>query len=97
MFDPYRYVIKPVVTEKSTDLAGKFNQYTFIVSRDANKTSIKLSIEEIFKVKVKDLKVINVKGKPKRMGKNVGLTSSFKKAVITLMPGNKIEIFEGVQ
>jgi large subunit ribosomal protein L23 len=88
-------IIKPVVTEKSMNLMAD-NKYTFIVDRKANKTEIKNAIQEIFAVKVDKVRTMNLKGKPKRMGRFEGRTPSRKKAIITLKPGQKIKLFEGI-
>ncbi|MGI5922204.1 MAG: 50S ribosomal protein L23 [Syntrophomonadaceae bacterium] len=88
-------IIKPVVTEKSMDLLAD-NKYTFIVDRKANKTEIKNAIENIFSVKVDNVHTINAKGKPKRMGRFEGRKPDRKKAIVTLKPGQKIRLFEGM-
>jgi len=88
-------IIKPVVTEKSMNLLAD-NKYTFIVDKRSNKTEIKNAIENIFKVKVDKVSTLVVKGKPKRMGKHEGRTSDRKKAIISLKPGHKIKLFEGM-
>lgn len=88
-------IIKPVVTEKSMNLLVD-NKYTFIVDRKANKTEIKNAIENIFKVKVVNVNTMNVKGKPKRLGRFEGRTSNRKKAIVELKAGQKIKIFEGM-
>jgi len=88
-------IIKPVVTEKSMNLLAD-NKYTFIVDKKSNKTEIKNAIEDIFKVRVEKVYTINVKGKPKRMGKFVGRTSDRKKAIVSLKSGQKIKLFEGM-
>ncbi|HHV17091.1 MAG TPA: 50S ribosomal protein L23 [Gelria sp.] len=88
-------IIKPVVTEKSMDLLAD-NKYTFVVDRRANKTQIKNAVENIFSVKVDNIRTINIKGKPKRMGRFEGYTPNRKKAIVTLMPGHKIRLFEGM-
>ncbi|MFZ5752949.1 MAG: 50S ribosomal protein L23 [Bacillota bacterium] len=94
MRNPHEVLIKPVVTEKTTNLMEE-NKYTFEVDRDANKIEIKHAVESIFKVNVVDVKTLTVKSKPKRMGKYVGRTSSWKKAIVTLKPGERLPIFEG--
>lgn len=86
---------RPVITEKSTML-GNQSQYAFEVARGANKIEIKGAVEEIFKVKVRAVNVIHVHGKLRRMGKTQGMTASWKKAVVTLKEGHKIELFQGV-
>ncbi|MDO4539891.1 MAG: 50S ribosomal protein L23 [Syntrophomonadaceae bacterium] len=88
-------IIKPVVTEKSMDLLAD-NKYTFIVDKKANKTEIKNAIEKIFKVDVIKVYTMNVKGKPKRMGRFEGKTSDRKKAIVMIRPGQKIKIFDGM-
>lgn len=88
-------IIKPVVTEKSVDLMQE-NKYCFKVAKDANKIEIKNAIEEIFKVTVVNVNTVNVHGKMKRMGRTQGMTSSWKKAVVTLREGDSIEVFEGL-
>ena len=88
-------VIKPVVTEKSIGLMEN-NKYVFKVALSANKIEIKKAIEEIFKVKVVDVNTVRVKGKEKRMGRSVGKTSDYKKAIVQLAEGDSIEIFEGL-
>ncbi|MFC2593652.1 50S ribosomal protein L23 [uncultured Fretibacterium sp.] len=87
-------VIRPIVTEKSSSLMGH-NKYTFEVHKDANKIQIRQAVEQIFKVKVLSVNTINVKGKPKRMGAFVGKTRSWKKAIVALPEGQRIEFFEG--
>lgn len=88
-------IIKPIVTEKSMDLLAD-NKYTFIVDRKANKTEIKNAIEGIFKVKVDKVTTMVVKGKIKRVGRFEGKTPNRKKAIVTLKPGHKIRLFEGI-
>jgi large subunit ribosomal protein L23 len=88
-------IIKPVVTEKTMNLLAD-NKYTFLVDKKSNKTEIKNAIEDIFKVKVDKVSTMVVKGKPKRMGRFEGRTSDRKKAIISLKPGQKIKLFEGM-
>ncbi len=88
-------IIKPIITEKTMNLLVE-NKYTFIVDKRANKTEIKNAIESIFNVKVEKVYTINVKGKPKRMGRSVGKTPDRKKAIVALKPGQKIPLFEGL-
>ena len=87
-------IIRPIVTEKSSSLM-EHNKYTFEVHRDANKIQIRKAVEEIFKVKVLSVNTLNVKGKPKRMGAHLGKTRSWKKAIVALSEGQRIEFFEG--
>lgn len=84
-------VRQPRVTEKSVGLAG-LDKYVFVVDGKANKPETKKVIEAIYGVKVKDVNIVNVKGKPKRLGRSMGRTSNFKKAVVTLKKGHKIDI-----
>ena len=88
-------IIKPVVTEKSIGLM-EHNKYVFKVALSANKIEIKKAVEEIFIVKVVDVNTVRVKGKEKRMGRSVGRTSDYKKAIVQLAEGDSIEIFEGL-
>lgn len=93
MKNPRDIIRKPVITEKSYSLVGE-NKYTFIVDPDANKTEIKKAVEDIFKVKVLKVNTLNVKGKARRVRNIVGYRSDYKKAIVTLRPGDKIEVFE---
>jgi large subunit ribosomal protein L23 len=94
MKDPRRVVMRPLVTEKATTLKDERNQVTFQVSMDANKVEVRRAVEAIFKVKVTDVRTQVVFGKEKRMGRFVGRRPSWKKALVTLGPGSKIELFE---
>ena len=96
MRTPYDVVIRPIISEMSmTNAADK--TYTFVVDKRANKTEIKLAIESIFDVTVDKVNTMNVNGKPKRQGRFVGKTSSWKKAMVKLTADSKeIEIFEGM-
>ena len=89
-------IIKPNLTEKGYDgIASK--KYTFKVAKGANKTQIKMAVEELFEVKVASVNTCNVRGKLKRMGRNEGLTSSYKKAVVQLTEDSKpIEYFNSL-
>jgi large subunit ribosomal protein L23 len=89
-------IIKPVVTEKTTDQLEKNGAYTFVVARDANKIQIGRAIEELFGVKVREVRTMRYAGKQRRVGRFTGRRSSWKKAVVTLRAGDTIEIFEGV-
>jgi len=79
------------VTEKATDLSG-LRKYIFIVDGKANKPETKKAIESIYAVKVESVNIINTKGKAKRLGRSLGRTSAFKKAIVTLKEGEKIDI-----
>jgi large subunit ribosomal protein L23 len=91
-----REIIKqPLITEKSTNLQAE-NKYSFAVDPRANKWQIKQAVEQIFGVKVMAVNTIRYGGKKRRMGRSEGYTSQWKKAVVTLAPGQQIEFFEGV-
>ncbi|HDH97845.1 MAG TPA: 50S ribosomal protein L23 [Deltaproteobacteria bacterium] len=91
---PYDIIIRPIITEKSSRQMEN-NKYTFEVHKDANKIQIKQAISEIFKVKVDSVHTIKVRSKPKRLGVHLGRSRSWKKAIVTLKPGERIEFFEG--
>lgn len=96
MRTPYDVIIKPVISETSMDNA-QVKKYTFKVATNANKTEVKKAIEEIFEVQVDKVNIMNVRGKIKRMGKNVGKTAATKKAIVTLTEKSKeIEFFQGL-
>ena len=88
-------LIRPVISEKATDLLQD-GKYTFMVPIKANKVQVRQAVEQIFKVKVVSVNTVRMQGKTKRMGKYVRKRSDYKKAIVTLAPGNQIEIFEGM-
>jgi large subunit ribosomal protein L23 len=89
-------LLRPVISEKST-LETERNNYTFAVARDANKFLIKSAVEAEFKVTVLSVRVISVRPKQKRRGRRtMGMVPGWKKAVVTVAPGDKIELFEAV-
>jgi large subunit ribosomal protein L23 len=88
-------LIKPLITEKNTML-GAAGKYTFKIDRRANKVQVKEAVEAIFKVNVTAVNTITVPPKTRRVGRTVGKTQSWKKAVVTVQAGQRIEIFEGV-
>jgi large subunit ribosomal protein L23 len=92
----YDIIRGPVVTEKTTLQKEINNQLTFKVDRQANRVEIKDAVERNFNTKVKQVRTIQVKGKVKQRGKIIGKKEDWKKAIVTLMPGQKIEFFEGV-
>jgi len=94
--DPHQIIIRPVISEKSYNLIETDGQYTFQVDRRANKNQIKQAVETAFDVKVSKVNTVNVKSKPKRQGLMRGRTASWKKAVVRLQPGDRIDLFEGV-
>lgn len=92
----YDIILRPVISEESMDQATN-KKYTFKVERKSNKTEIKKAVEKVFGVKVKGVNTSIVKGKEKRQGRSVGMTSEWKKAIVTLTPDSKeIQFFEGV-
>lgn len=95
MREAHQIIRRPLITEKGTDLKEQANQYLFEVAGDANKIEIKRAIESLFRVKVHQVRTLSVKGKKKRLGRFVGRTSDWKKAVATLKEGEAIEFFEG--
>lgn len=86
-------IIRPVISEKSVHL-GSANKYTFVVDKRTNASTIKAAIKELFKVKVKNVQIINVKGKPKHAGRTKVMRASWKKAIVTLQAGQTIKLFE---
>ena len=96
MRSAYDVIIKPVITEQSMDVAAE-KKYTFKVATDANKTEVRLAVEEIFGVEVKKVNIMNYDGKVKRMGRTQGKTAAYKKAIVTLTDNSKeIEFFQGL-
>ena len=93
MKDPRDIIREPVVSEKSYDLVEDFNTYTFVVDPRSSKTEIKQAIQTIFGVKVVKVNTINRKGKKKRTGWVVGKRADTKRALVTLAPGDEIDIF----
>ncbi|MBL0690799.1 MAG: 50S ribosomal protein L23 [SAR324 cluster bacterium] len=93
--DKYIVLQKPYLSEKSIDLKEKHQQIIFQVHPKANKIEIKKAVEKIFKVKVEDVKTMLYQGKKKRRDQQVGRRAKWKKAILTLKKGDKIEYFEG--
>ena len=87
---------RPLITEKTSIQKEVSNQVTFEVDRRANRIEIKRAVENIFKVNVTGVRTMQVKGKVKRRGRIVGKRRNWKKAIVTLMPGERIDFFEGV-
>jgi len=96
MKDPRSVVRRALITEKGTRLRELRNQYHFEVARDANKIEIKRAIETIFSVKVGSVRTQQLRGKVRRQGRYSGRQSDWKKAIVTLKPDQKIELFEQV-
>lgn len=91
VMDPYRVVRQPHVSEKTTDLIQNHNTYVFRVDPHATKTDIRDAIARIWSVKVESIRIINVRGKAKRMGRIAGYTPAWKKAIVKLAEGSGIE------
>ena len=85
-------IIAPVITEKSQTLASNGKTYVFKVRKDANKIQIKQAVESLFGVKVKSVNTLNTKAKDKRVGRYTGKTKTYKKAIVTLVDGQTIEM-----
>jgi large subunit ribosomal protein L23 len=92
--DPRDVLLRPVISEKSYGLLDE-NKYTFVVHPDANKTQIKIAVEQVFNVKVLDVNTLNRQGKRKRTRTGYGRRKNIKRAVVSLAPGDRIEIFGG--
>ncbi len=100
MTDIHNILIRPIITEKSNYQAGKLNQYVFEVARGATKSAIKTAIETLFDVEVMKVNVVNVPPKRSvrwRSRRTKVRRGAYKKAIITLSPGDSIEVFEGVR
>ena len=92
---PYTVIVRPLVTEKST-LLSAFNKYAFEVMPHANKIQIKEAVQVAFSVRVRAVNTCNVRGKVRRFGRRESVGRSWKKAIVTLEEGYKIELFEGI-
>ena len=95
MREPHQIIKRPLITEKSTRLKEDLNQVAFVVDPYANKVEIRQAVERLFKVKVESVRTMNLVGKRKRWGKFTGWKSDWKKAIVTLREGERIEFFEG--
>ncbi len=92
----YKVIMRPLITEKSTLQKDNKNQLTFEVDKKVNKIEIGIAVEKLFNVKVLNVNTINMVGKKKRQGKNLGKKRDWKKAIVTLKEGDHIDFFEGV-
>ena len=92
---PHEIIKRPLITEKTSIQKEIANQLTFEVDRRANRIEIKQAIESAFKVRVAKIQTMQVRGKIKRRGQFVGRRRDWKKAIVTLMPGERIDFFEG--
>ncbi|MDQ3266118.1 MAG: 50S ribosomal protein L23 [Myxococcota bacterium] len=89
-------VIKgPLITEKLDRARERFHQYSFLVDRKASKHDVARAVTALFKVNVEEVRTMIIRGKIKRVGKSIGKRPNFKKAIVTLKEGDKIELFEG--
>ena len=91
----YETIVRPIITEKSSAAYQDRQEYTFEVHTDASKPQIRAAIEQLFGVKVTGVWTSQQRGKEKRMGRTVGRRPNWKKAIVTLAPGDSIPVFEG--
>lgn len=91
--DKYQIVIRPMITEQSTHQSTTLGAYAFQVHPQANKTQIKQAVQQIYNVKVLEVRTANHKGKPRRRGRSMGTTSHWKKAVVVLHEDSHIDLF----
>ncbi len=91
MKDMFQIIKRPLLTEKSTRKKEEFNEVTFEVDRRANRSEVKMAVQTLFKVKVQRVNLLQQGGKKKRVGKNLGRTADWKKALVRLAPGEAIE------
>ncbi|MEW6531689.1 MAG: 50S ribosomal protein L23 [Thermodesulfobacteriota bacterium] len=96
MFEEYQIVRRPIVTEKSSIMKDEGNQIVFEVDPRANKSEIKKAVEKLFKVTVLSIRTQNRLGKPKRLGRTSGKRKDWKKAIVRIKEGQRVEFFEGV-
>ena len=92
----YSILKRPVITEKTNRLREEANAYVFEVDRDATKVDVRRAVEELFSVRVVNVRTVNVRGKVKRFRRHFGKRPNWKKAVVTLRDGDAIDLFEGV-
>ncbi len=93
--DPRQVILRPIMTEKSMRQKEELNTVAFRVRPDANKVEIRSAVESVFNVKVAAVRTASFEGKLKRMGRHQGRRRDWKKAIVTLQPGHKIELVEG--
>ncbi|HBF13579.1 MAG TPA: 50S ribosomal protein L23 [Deltaproteobacteria bacterium] len=94
--DLHQIIKKPLITEKAVKAQGTGPRYAFVVDLKATKTQIRAAIEQLFNVNVTGINTAIIRGKMKRVGRSVGQKSNWKKALVNLKEGEKIELFEGV-
>ena len=90
---PHQILVRPVVTEKTTDLMAEHNQYVFQVAKKANKIEVRKAVEMVFGVRVADVRTQVVRGDVRRVGQNYGRKPSWKKAIVTLHPEDSIDLY----
>ncbi len=93
MTTPQQIIVRPVVTEKSTDLSSQLNKYVFEVAKRANKIEIRKAVEMVFGVRVTDVHTMVVRGDIRRVGRYFGRRAAWKKAVVTLHAGDSIDFY----
>ena len=93
---PYEVLKRPILTEKTNYQADELSRYAFEVDIRANKVQVRQAVETVFEVTVLNVNIMNVRGKKRRLGRHEGRTPDWKKAVVTLAPGDSIAFFEGV-
>jgi large subunit ribosomal protein L23 len=91
MKDKFQIIKRPLLTEKSTKKKEEFNEVAFEVDRRANRSEVKMAVQTLFKVKVQRVNLMQMEGKKKRVGKKLGRTADWKKALVRLAPGEAIE------
>jgi large subunit ribosomal protein L23 len=96
MRDPREVIIRPVVTEASAVLQEQRQTYTFIVAKDSNKIEIRHAVQSLFDVTVEAVRTANYPGKVRRVGRSVGRKAGYKKALVKLVEGDSIDVYEGV-
>jgi large subunit ribosomal protein L23 len=96
MRDPREVIIRPIVTEASALLQEERQTYTFIVAKDSNKIEIRNAVQSLFGVNVADVRTANYPGKVRRVGRSIGRKSGYKKALVKLVEGDSIDVYEGV-
>ena len=96
MRDPRDVILRPVVTERSTVMADEHDAFTFLVAEDANKIEIRRAVEQLFEVQVTSVNTMRYRGKWRRVGRHLGKRPSFKKAIVKLAEGERIDVYEGI-
>jgi large subunit ribosomal protein L23 len=92
--DHHDILIRPLLTEKITALREMKNCVAFVVNRRATRVDVRVAVEKVLKVRVDSVNLMNVKGKPKRQGKFIGRRANWRKAIVTLKEGEKLELYE---